>query len=145
MKYYSVTAKCGHVGRKYYIPIEFATVADSGKEAAAKIRSIPHVKHHHKDAIIAVKEINYKQYLDLVKTNRYDPYLHCKNKQEQALVMDDIMPRICEEQNAPYYDVLAKEEERKQYYAGKQHIRNVRRYIKGQMECVRLSTARQIA
>ena len=28
--YYEVIAKCGHVGRKNYIPVKFAVVAESG-------------------------------------------------------------------------------------------------------------------
>ena len=28
MRYYMVTAKCGHVGRDYYIPIDFPVRAD---------------------------------------------------------------------------------------------------------------------
>ena len=34
MKYYIVTAKCGHVGRDYYIPIDFPIRAESRTEAA---------------------------------------------------------------------------------------------------------------
>lgn len=35
-KYFMVIAKCGHVGRKNYIPVKFAVVAESGKEAAKR-------------------------------------------------------------------------------------------------------------
>ena len=59
IRYYAVDAKCGHVGINNYIIVKFAVAANSGKEAALKTRFFPRVKHHQKDAIINVKEINY--------------------------------------------------------------------------------------
>ena len=40
-KYFAVTTKCGHVGRKYYLPVTFPIVAESGKGAARLGRDIP--------------------------------------------------------------------------------------------------------
>lgn len=87
-KYYKVTCKCGHVGKAHYVPISFALIANSKKEAAEKARSIPRVKHQHKDAILNVEEVDYEAYKCLVKDNNYDPYLKCSNKQEQSLIID---------------------------------------------------------
>ena len=36
-KYYEVIAKCGHVGRKHYVPIKFAVITKDGKEVYEKI------------------------------------------------------------------------------------------------------------
>ena len=62
MNYYIVTAKCGHVGKDYYIPIDFPVRAESKTEAAKIVRSFPRVKHHHKDAILGCREASIKEY-----------------------------------------------------------------------------------
>ena len=74
-KYYKVTAKCGHVGRKYYIQITFPICAEDGKDAAKRVRNYPRVKHDHKDAILNVTQINYDEYLYLLALNNNDNYL----------------------------------------------------------------------
>lgn len=84
--FFKVIAKCGHVGRQYYIPIAFPVAAENGKEAAAKVREFPRVKHHKKDAIISCDEITYKDYKELKKINSKDPYLKCHRKAEQKLI-----------------------------------------------------------
>ena len=83
MRYYEVIAKCGHVGKGKYVLITFACVAENGKEAAAKARACARVKHHHKDAIRNVREVLFEEYIKLKAENDADPYLHCKNRQEQ--------------------------------------------------------------
>ena len=55
MRYYEVTAKCGHVGKGFYIPITFPVRAKSAAEAASVTRAFPRVKHDHKDAILIVR------------------------------------------------------------------------------------------
>lgn len=84
--YYEVIAKCGHVGRKHYVPIKFAVIADDGKEAAKKVRQFSRVKHNHKDAILNVKKISYERYLEIVEVNHNDQYLNCHSKHEQKLI-----------------------------------------------------------
>lgn len=84
--YYEVTAKCGHVGRKKFIPIKFAVKAKDGKEAAKKVREFPRVKHDHKDAIIDVVKIDYNTFAEIRKNNNNDPYLHCSNRKEQNII-----------------------------------------------------------
>ena len=85
-KYFMVIAKCGHVGRKNYIPIKFAVVAESGKDAAKKVRQFPRVKHNHKDAILDVRCITLEEFLEIKEINDKDPYLKCHSKQEQNLI-----------------------------------------------------------
>ena len=51
-KFFRVTCKCGHVGRQFFVRVDFPVNADSGKEAAEIARFIPRVKHDHKDAIL---------------------------------------------------------------------------------------------
>ncbi len=82
-KYFQVVAKCGHVGIHNYLPITFAVVAASGKEAALKVRNMKRVKHHAKDAIVSCHEIDWETYQKIKEQNEHDPYLHCSNKQEQ--------------------------------------------------------------
>ena len=87
-KYYMVIAKCGHVGRKNYIPVKFAVVAESGKEAAKKVRQFPRVKHDHKDAILDVRCITLEEFLEIKEINDNDPYLKCHSRQEQNLIVN---------------------------------------------------------
>ena len=86
--YYEVIAKCGHVGKKYYIPIKFAVIAKDGKEAAKLARQFPRVKHNHKDAILNVNKIDYERYLEICEMNKNDPYLKCHSRKEQKLIIN---------------------------------------------------------
>ena len=88
MKYFEVIAKCGHVGKNKCIFITFACAAENGKEAAAKVSLYKRVKHDHKDAIRDVQEITFEEYMKLRSENDADPYLHCKNPQEQRKIPD---------------------------------------------------------
>ena len=87
-RYFKVTAKCGHVGRNNCIWITFATMADNGKDAASKVRNFKRVKHDHKDAIRSVEEISFVEFINVKAQNDRDPYLHCKNRQEQRKIPD---------------------------------------------------------
>ena len=101
MKYFEVIAKCGHVEKNYCVFVNFACVAENGKEAAAKVREYPRVKHDRKDAIRCVKEITFEEFVTLRAENDADPYLHCKNRQEQRNIPgfeERIKPDIREEQ-----------------------------------------------
>ena len=86
--YYEVIAKCGHVGKKHYIPVKFAVVAESGKEAAKKVRQFPRVKHNHKDAILDVRCITLEEFFEIKEINENDPYLKCHSRQEQNLIVN---------------------------------------------------------
>lgn len=86
--YYEVIAKCGHVGKKHYVPVKFAVVAESGKEAAKKVRQFPRVKHDHKDAILDVRCITLEEFLEIKEINDNDPYLKCHSRQEQNLIVN---------------------------------------------------------
>ena len=98
-KYFKVEAKCGHVGRGKCIWITFAATADNGKEAAKKVRDFKRVKHDHKDAIGSVKEISFEEFIVIKATNDADPYLHCKNVQEQRRI-PDFDQRVVEDKKA---------------------------------------------
>ena len=87
-KYFMVIVKCGHVGRKNYIPVKFAVVAESGKEAAKKVRQFPRVKHNHKDAILDVRCITLEEFLEIKEINNNDPYLKCHSRQEQNQIVN---------------------------------------------------------
>ena len=96
-KYFIVTAKCGHVRRKRYILIDFAVEASNGKEAASIARHLPRVKHHHKDAIRNVQEVEYEAYCEQLILNSKDTYLKATSKQEQNRCCPDLEERIEEE------------------------------------------------
>lgn len=128
MRYYEVTAKCGHVGRGFYIPIGFAVRAETASEAATVTRTMPRVKHDHKDAILSVREVDIFEYDDIKQVNRYDPYLQCRSRREQMMEYDAIYNRLVEERrNSVWYE---KELSEKAVYDGKKRIRNVRWYAR---------------
>ena len=86
LKYYAVHCRCGHVGINHYIEIVFAVIATSRKEAAEKARGFARVKHNKKNAIIDCYEITREEYDAIIETNKNDPYLRCKNIQEQRSI-----------------------------------------------------------
>ena len=96
IKYYAVTAKCGHVGKGKYIEVTFAIEATSGKEAAKIGRMMPRVKRDHPQAIISVERINLEEYIELVNSNAENPYLQCKNKQEQNAACPELYKEVKE-------------------------------------------------
>ena len=85
-KYFKVVAKCGHIGRKHYIPVAFAVEAEDGKEAAKLTRFFSRVKHNHKDAILDCKEVSYEEFSELKTINLNDEYLKCHSRQEQKMI-----------------------------------------------------------
>ena len=87
-KLFKVTTKCGHVGRYNYLYIEFPIVAENAKEASRIARWMPRAKHHDKYCIASCVEISKEEYIRVCKKNDEDPYLKCKNKQEQNLIKD---------------------------------------------------------
>ena len=87
MMYYRVMAKCGHVRRNHYIIKNFYVKANDGKEAAAKVRSLPRVKHHWKDAIVEVNEIDEEEYLSGMRTTNEDMYFKVNNSSKQRMVL----------------------------------------------------------
>ena len=83
MKYFVVSAKCGHVGRNNYIIKKFYVKAKNGEDAAAIVRNKPRVKHTRKDAIKSVEIIDEEQYLQGLKDMREDKYFKVTSKQQQ--------------------------------------------------------------
>lgn len=90
MEHYAVTAQFGHVGRGKYIPKTIPVYAENGREAAEKVRWMPRVKHHRKDAIIDVRKISEEEYLELKEINKNDPYFKVGSKQEQEKLCNNI-------------------------------------------------------
>lgn len=124
MNMYEVCAKFGHVGRHYYIEKTVAIRANSAKEAAALVREMPRVKHHHKDAIRYVNKIDEERYLSILKERAEDPYMHCSNVQDQR--------RRCSLEKIPEAEEFKRKHRekpgRKCFYR-KQELRNPRKYI----------------
>lgn len=124
MKAYKVTAKCGHVGRNYYVRKDFAIMAVDGKAAARITRNMGRVKHHQKDAILDVIEISPIEYHTLLLQNLQDPYLRCTCIQDQRRCeMQEIFPEYrCEDEKT--------EPSGKLVYSGKKLLRNPRKYMR---------------
>lgn len=86
MKYYKIQVKCGHVGKNKYILKWIFIKAKDGKEAADIARKKPRVKHHHKDAIREVIDIDFKEYSLGLKAMAEDNYFKVHNKQDQIRI-----------------------------------------------------------
>ena len=131
-KYYAVECKCGHAdSKKMCIYITFAVIADSKKEAAAIGRWIPRVKHNHKDAIRNVEEISYEEYLEIIKKNNDNPYLHCHSIQEQReLHIDYMFENDLYNHAREVTKAKPKEESNKKCYDSKTKIKYPKKYIK---------------
>ena len=98
--FYIVRAKCGHVGRQHYIPVDFPIKAKDAKEAAFLAKKMARVKRDHKDAIINVKQVSKESYLKQIEINQHDPYLCIKTAHEQDKIVDMIKDRFVED---PHY------------------------------------------
>lgn len=75
MNYYLVVAKCGHVGKKKYVDIDFPVCAESGSEAAQTVLKRSKVKKHLKNAITSVSRITEEEYKAYIKDDKYGEYL----------------------------------------------------------------------
>ena len=126
MYMYEVCAKCGHVGRSFYVEKIFTVKAENGREAAEIVRNFPRVKHHQKDAIRYVRRIDEARYWEIKRMNDEDPYLHCCSIQEQR--------RTCSITPIPEKrtEKVEKDEKKscKRFYDGKKVIRNPKKYYK---------------
>lgn len=94
-----VTAKCGHVGKDRYLPITFPVAAASAKQAAARVRQYARVKHHHKDAILRVEAVTWKEFQCQQDKNDLDPYLLVNRRKYQAIHLQEILSRTLPEPN----------------------------------------------
>lgn len=127
MKYYQVTAKCGHVnGKRFYIEKDFYVRAENAKEAAEIARMIPRVKHHHSDAIRKVESITYEEYIEGRNRNNEDPYFFCHSTQEQNLYWDQIADDVMEEEELS--DKKYRKKVNYRYRAAKERERYDRRW-----------------
>ena len=79
-----------------------------------------------------------EEYYDLRQKNDSDLYLHCKCIQDQRKTVAEIYDRLIEE-DLDSNDILEKSTSRTVFFAGKEPVRNIKNYIKGQPDCERLS------
>ncbi|WP_034449194.1 hypothetical protein [Butyrivibrio sp. AE2032] len=124
MYMFEVCAKCGHVGKNFYVDKIFVVRASSGKEAARVVRNFPRVKHHHKDAIRYVIRIDEARYWEVRRMNDMDPYFLCHSIQEQRQTceitpLSEKVTEVCENE-----DTTSK----KRFFEGKKAIRNPKKY-----------------
>ena len=121
-KYYIVSTKCGHVGRKNYITIDFPVKASSSKEASKKVRQFPRVKRHRKDVIENVEEVDREIYNLQKMKNHQDPYLKARSKQEQNRLCKDLELRIKKHHVVEDEDYYIKRQRRVNYLMKKRAI-----------------------
>jgi hypothetical protein len=95
--FFEVKAKCGHVGRGCYYEGVFYIRAENAKEAAAKGRLMPRVKHDHKDAILSVTGLTYAEFKARQAEKSNVPYYQCRNRQDQQGILDVIHYSIIDE------------------------------------------------
>lgn len=90
MKYFMVTAKCGHVGRNNFYKGKLFFKAESRKEAARFARDCPRVKHDRKDAILKVEEIDFDTFEMGREINHSIHYYTCENLLFQRKYLSEI-------------------------------------------------------
>lgn len=134
MGFFEVMAKCGHVGNKQYYRGLFYVKAENGRAAAAIVRMTPRVKHDHKDAIIAVAKIDYSAYKAGQAVSRLNPFLNCRNVQEQRVFLAEIMENVYSETdlnrhelcyNSDKSDKRAKRDAVRRYYRKMDKYRSI--------------------
>ncbi|MDR0885199.1 MAG: hypothetical protein LBN22_02340 [Clostridiales Family XIII bacterium] len=129
--YYAVTVKCGHVGRNHYMPITFAISAEDGAAAAQLARGFKRVKHDHKDVILCVNKIDIDEFITIKTNNNHDPYLHCKNIQDQRKYNQEIEKRKVPEKLVAGKKHKIVDSRNQQHYVGKNVIKtNLKRFTK---------------
>ena len=135
--YFLVTAKCGHVGKSYYIPITFPIIAKDAKTAAKIVRGYSRVKHDHKDAILNIEKVDLLSFTTQSLINNKLIYLHCSSKKDQKLINDWIEKNRVEETETTYKQRMGKK-----FYITKDNnyvnkfgkkIRNLKKYSKYNM------------
>ncbi len=92
---YAVTCRCGHVGQHRYMPITFPVVALSKKEASEVARHIPRVKHDHKYAILDNRQINQREFKELIRINNEDPYLNIRSSYQENAEIKKMYDERC--------------------------------------------------
>lgn len=132
MRYFLVTAKCGHVGNDKYYEGIFPVISTSAKEAARKAKSYPRVKTDHKDVILKVEEIHEEEYHYYLELYNEQVYFTCSSKKEQKEHWAEIEPYVKNETDRQ----MARLAERNEYYRKDKHkkgIRNPYKYAKYNM------------
>lgn len=125
---FEVQAKCGHVGKNMYTLKTFAVNASSRAEAAALVRNLPRVKHHHRDAILRVAEIDRKRYYEIQCLNQQDPYFQCHSIQEQRRLCTALT--VFEERKEDTRHKKVSSLQGKPIFDRKQRIRNAKKYMR---------------
>jgi hypothetical protein len=84
------------VRRNKYILIDFPIKALTKKEAAVIAKWTPRVKHHHKDYLRGIREVDHNEYLKQISINKNDLYLKAKNSSEQnnSAIYDRLIDEI---------------------------------------------------
>lgn len=126
-KYFKVVAKCGHVRRSMYYEGTFYVKSDDAKKAAAYVRTLPRVKHDHKDAILWVEEITREEFEVGREAVKKEAYFNCFNSSEQKDYMDEISLKIRKEERRTYDN--HREKSHKKVFNGKILIRNPKQYV----------------
>ncbi len=99
MKYFMVTAKCGHVGKNNYYKGTLFLKAENRKDAAKVARECPRVKHDKKDAILDVREIDSLFFEIGRELNHSIHYYTCESVQEQRQYYFEIEKNVFVEES----------------------------------------------
>lgn len=82
MKYYKVTAKCGHVGKGMFCLKHFYVKSKSKNEARKLVRTKPRVKKGLRNCIVDVHRISHDEYVAGRKEWHEDPYFRCRSPED---------------------------------------------------------------
>lgn len=90
MKYYLVTAKCGHVGRGKFLEIAFPIYAMTKSDAAQICLKKSKVKKQLKNAISSVYEISFDEYRERMISFKDNGYIRAHTKKEIIGFLDEV-------------------------------------------------------
>ena len=90
MRFYVVTAKCGHVGRGKYLEIEFPIYAESMHDASQMCLHRPKVKKHLKNAITSVREVSFDTFKEVLADFRCNSFVRAHTKKETIPWLDRV-------------------------------------------------------
>lgn len=120
MRFFIVTAKCGHVGKGRYIDVDFPVVSENGSEAARNILKRTKVKKQLKNAITSVVEIKEDEYYEFIKKNPFKSYLSAHSSREFDL--NDYNVKTLTTSESPRKQEFSSRKERVKYILKKYKI-----------------------
>ncbi|AEF80180.1 hypothetical protein [Leadbettera azotonutricia] len=122
--YFLVCCKCGHVGKRRFIPLVFPIRARDRLEADARGRAHPGVKHDNRTAVLWIKAATVEEYRQARIELYKDVYWQCLER--GSLLLAD---RIVREQQRPKKESSKKDTRQFRFKKSKVAEDEIRDYV----------------